>query len=117
VFCTGFAQNHESGAKNNRCLYVKVTPLRYENEWYNWKPQFTNLLKGIPGITQVPLSYIIRANPTPLPIAETADMTYVDQLEATVPHTGDSYVADNAQLQLLLRSYIDPKNDGANSML
>jgi hypothetical protein len=25
---------------------VKVPPLKHENEWYNWKPQFTNC-KGV----------------------------------------------------------------------
>jgi hypothetical protein len=89
---------------------VKVQPLKQESEWYDWKPRFMSLLKGIPGIKKVPLSYVLRPNPTPLPLPLTDNMTYVEQLEAVVPHTGDSFTADNAQVQILLRSYIDPKN-------
>jgi hypothetical protein len=96
---------------------VKVPPLKHENEWYNWKPQFTNLLKGIPGLQKVPLSYVIRPNPTPEPIHYTLHLPYLEQLEVTAPFEGDAYTADNIQVQLLLASHIDPKNDGVNAML
>ena len=96
---------------------VKVPPLKHENEWYNWKPQFTNLLKGIPGLQKVPLSYVIRQNPTPEPVQHTQHLPYLEQLEVTAPLRGDAYTADNAQVQLLLASHIDPKNDGVNAML
>jgi hypothetical protein len=96
---------------------VKVPPLKHENEWYNWKPQFTNLLKGIPGLHKVPLSYVIRPNPTPEQIQYTLHLPYLDQLEVTAPFEGDAYNADNTQVQLLLASHIDPKNDGVNAML
>jgi hypothetical protein len=96
---------------------VKVPPLKHENEWYNWKPQFTNLLKGIPGLQKVPLSYVIRPNPTPEPIQHTLHLPYLEQLEVTAPLDGDVYKADNTRVQLLLASHIDPKNDGVNAML
>ena len=69
---------------------VKVTPLKQESEWYNWKPQFTHLLKGIPGINKVPLSYVIRTNSVSELIQNTTHMTYIEQLEVTAPHTGDA---------------------------
>ena len=96
---------------------VKVTPLKQESEWYNWKPQFTHLLKGIPGIKNVPLSYVIRTNPTPQPIPNANQLTYIEQLEATAPHTGDTFLADSNHVQILLRSYIDPKYDGVTALL
>ena len=68
-------------------------------------------------MAKVPLSYVLRPNPTPALQRTVNHLTYVEQLEAMAPHNGDSYTADNTQVQLLLRSYIDPKNDGANSML
>jgi hypothetical protein len=96
---------------------INVAKLKQENEWYNWKPQFTTLLKGMPGISSVPLSYVLRANPTPALQQTVNHLTYIEQLEAMAPHYGDSYIADNKQVQLLLNSYIDPKNDGAIAML
>lgn len=96
---------------------INVAKLKQENEWYNWKPQFTTLLKGMPGISSVPLSYVLRTNPTPALQQTVNHLTYIEQLEAMAPHTGDSYTADNAHVQLLLSSYIDPKNDGAIAML
>ena len=96
---------------------VKVPPLKHENEWHHWKPQFTNLLKGIPGLQRVPLSYVIRPNPSPEPVKHTQHLPYLEQLEVTAPLRGDAYTADNSQVQLLLASHIDPKNDGVNAML
>ena len=108
---------HFIKAADQHISAVKVPPLKHANEWYNWKPQFTNLLKGIPGLNKVPLSYVLRPNLTPEPIQYTLHLTYLDQLEVTAPFEGDAYAADNKQVQLLLASHIDSKYDGVKAML
>ena len=41
--------------------------LKDERKWTEWEPAFVNYLSTIPGVTGVPLSYVIRELETPTP--------------------------------------------------
>ena len=55
-------------SKQSELLAVQVKPRKFtaEVDWRDWEPTFVNYLKLIPGITGIPLAYVVRRNAAPI---------------------------------------------------
>lgn len=75
-----------------------------ERKWPEWEKAFTNYLSVIPGVSGIPLSYIIRENTEP----EERDnfTTFNEKMVARAPHTGQYFLADSRRVHNLLTGFL-----------
>ena len=82
---------------------AKPKPFNIQSQWMDWEPTFSNYLKLIPGITGIPLAYIIRRNAAPDPaITNPIHAHYI----ANAPLVGDSFNQDTNRVYTLLLTFI-----------
>ncbi|KAI2496708.1 hypothetical protein MHU86_17804 [Fragilaria crotonensis] len=75
-----------------------------ERKWPEWEPAFANYLSTIPGVTGVPLSYVIRETEVP-----EDGMTYESFNEraiASAPLVGASFQADARKVHQLIKGFL-----------
>jgi hypothetical protein len=72
----------------------------------DWEPKFRNLLRGIPGASEVPLIYVLRDENWTYNAAD-----YMQSIVALAPLSGTAFIADSDMVFNYLRSFItdDPE--------
>jgi hypothetical protein len=78
-----------------------------ERKWPDWSKAFVNLLSVIPGVTGIPLAYIIRDEEEPDDEAEYVNFN--ERMIARAPHMGQYYLADSRRSHNLLTGYLHDK--------
>jgi hypothetical protein len=73
--------------------------LTINTDFYTWISGFTNYLGTIPGMTGIPLAYVIRKSTLPV-IEEGAD--YLTNITNRAPLEGPTYLADRRQVHMLI---------------
>ena len=82
---------------------AKPKPFTIQSQWMDWEPTFTNYLKVIPGITGIPLAYVIRRNVAPDPTnTNPVHAHYI----ANAPLVGDTFNQDTNRVYTLLLTFI-----------
>ena len=79
-----------------------------ERKWPEWEKAFTNYLSVIPGVTGIPLSYIVREMDIPVPGQEYP--TFNDRMINRAPLTGQYFVADTRRVHNLLVGFLQGEN-------
>ena len=82
-------------------------PLKSEKDWMRWVEKMVAYLDTQPGITGIPLSYVIRPSIWRTPVAvddENAD--YLEMLKKTAPLTGPVFSADSRTVHQILAGFI-----------
>ena len=75
-----------------------------EKKWPEWEPAFCNYLSTIPGVSGVPLSYVVREKDTPDPDA--VYESFNEQAVACSPLTGAVFQADAWKVHQLIKSFL-----------
>jgi hypothetical protein len=78
--------------------------LKDERKWPEWEPAFTNYLSTIPGVSGVPLSYVIREKEVPEPGKEYG--SFNEQAIACAPLEGPTFQADARKVHQLIKSFL-----------
>jgi hypothetical protein len=74
-----------------------------ERKWQEWEPSFNNYLSCIPGVSGVPLSYVIREKENP----EEDDFgSFNEQAIACCKLSGPTFQADARKVHQLIKSYL-----------
>jgi hypothetical protein len=83
-----------------------TTPGKFkkESEWYDWYDRFTIFLSVIPGMTGIPLSYVVRENESPDP--SIVPNNFMEEMEANAPLTGTTFEVDSAQVHTYLLGFV-----------
>ena len=79
-----------------------------ERKWPEWEKAFTNYLSVIPGVTGIPLSYIIRETDIPVPGQEYP--TFNERMINRAPLTGQYFVADTRRVHNLHVGFLQGEN-------
>lgn len=98
--CTNFVKQSEllAGQAKPRKLMADV-------DWIDWEPTFVNYLRLIPGITGIPLAYVIRRDP--LPVGRGFVGPILDIYVANAPLLGPTYDQDASHVYTLLLTFIN----------
>lgn len=83
--------------------------LKDENKWMQWKVAFNNYLSTIPGVTGIPLSYVIRDNEAPDLGGDFQDFN--ERMIACAPITGVTFVSDARKVHQLIKSFLTPEQE------
>ena len=83
---------------------AKPEKFKDDTKWIDWYPNFINFLRAIPGVTGIPLSYIIRNNDNAAD--EDASLQFLDNYVNMAPLTGEAYDADNAEVHTYLIHFV-----------
>jgi hypothetical protein len=75
-----------------------------EKKWPEWEPAFVNYLSTIPGVSGVPLSYVVRDKETPDGTVEYS--SFNEQAIACAPLAGPTYQADARKVHQLIKSFL-----------
>ena len=78
--------------------------LKDERKWPEWEPSFVNYMSTIPGVTGVPLSYVIRELETPTPDEEYG--SFNERSIACAPLSGHFFQADARKVHQLIKSFL-----------
>ncbi len=78
--------------------------LKDERKWPEWEPPFVNYLSTIPGVTGVPLAYVVRENEVPEPGAEYG--SFNKRTIGCAPLTGPISQADARKVHQLTKSFL-----------
>ena len=99
------AEIRKDEAKKYENLAKEATPgkLTSDKVWPKWIMQFTNLLSIIPGVTGVPLSYVIRENANPM-FDDNANFT--TNCVNCAPLAGTRFQADDKAVHQLVLSFV-----------
>jgi hypothetical protein len=79
-----------------------------ERKWPEWEKSFINYLSVIPGVSGIPLSYIVRDEEFPVEGLEYA--TFNDRMVNRAPLTGQYYIADARRVHNLLVGFLQGEN-------
>lgn len=79
-----------------------------ERKWPEWEKAFINYLSVIPGVSGIPLSYIVRDEEFPVAGIEYA--TFNDRMVNRAPLTGQYYIADARRVHNLLVGFLQGEN-------
>ena len=79
-----------------------------ERKWPEWEPSFINYLSTIPGVSGVPLSYVIRLQATP--DANDVYQSFNEEAIACSPLTGATYQADARKVHQLLKRFLQSES-------
>ena len=78
--------------------------LKDERKWPEWEPAFVNYLSTIPGVSGVPLSYVVREKETGEPGMEYS--SFNERAIACAPLTGPTFQADARKVHQLIKSFL-----------
>ena len=78
-----------------------------ERKWPEWEKAFTNYLSVVPGVTGIPLSYVIRDQEVPTPGAEYQTLT--ERMIKRAPLEGPYFTADTRRVHTLLLGFLQGK--------
>jgi hypothetical protein len=78
--------------------------LKDERKWTEWEPAFVNYLSTIPGVTGVPLSYVIREHETPTPGEDYG--SFNERCISCAPLVGNVFQADARKVHQLVKSFL-----------
>ena len=82
-------------------------PLKSDKEWMRWMEKLVAYLDTQPGITGIPLSYIIRPNLWGFRLIEDNEHTdYLEMLKKTAPLVGPVFAADSRTVHQILAGFI-----------
>ena len=84
---------------------AKPEKFKEDTKWIDWYPTFVNFLRSIPGVTGIPLSYIIREDPAPA-LGWDNVKHFLDNYVDMAPLMGESYNTDNAEVHTYLIHFI-----------
>jgi hypothetical protein len=79
-----------------------------ERKWPEWEKAFINYLSVIPGVSGIPLSYIVRDEE--FPVAGIVYATFNDRMVNNAPLTGQYYIADARRVHNLLVGFLQGEN-------
>ncbi len=79
-----------------------------ERKWPEWEKAFINYLSVIPGVSGIPLSYVVRDMEDPIPGAEY--LTFNERMINRAPLTGQYYIADTRRVHNLLVGLLQGEN-------
>jgi hypothetical protein len=79
-----------------------------ERKWPEWEKAFINYLSVIPGVSGIPLSYIVREKETPE--EGTVFATFNERMIYRAPLAGQYYIADSRRVHNLLLGYLQGEN-------
>ena len=79
-----------------------------ERKWPEWEKAFINYLSVIPGVSGIPLSYIVREEENPAEEREYA--TFNERMICRAPLAGQYYIADSRRVHNLLLGYLQGEN-------
>ena len=82
---------------------AKPKPFNVQLQWMDWAPTFINYIKLIPGISGIPLAYVIRQNATPDPTVLTPIHAHYI---ANAPLVGQTYDQDANRVYTLLLTFL-----------
>jgi hypothetical protein len=80
---------------------------RDERKWPKWNKAFTNYLSVIPGVSGIPLLYVICSNEEP--DKDGMYLSFNKRMIARAPHTGQYYEADSRCVHNLLTRFLHGK--------
>ena len=79
-----------------------------ERKWPEWEKAFINYLSVIPGVSGIPLSYVVREQDEPTPGMDYS--TFNEQMMHRAPLTSQYYIADARQVHNLLVGFLQGEN-------
>jgi hypothetical protein len=78
-------------------------PFTKDKEWIHWEEKFLLFLQKIPGITGIPLTYVVRkAEYTPM----SHDKSYLDTIEEQAPLVGHVFAQDARAVHDYLKNFL-----------
>ena len=83
---------------------VEPGKFKDERKWPEWEKAFANYLAVIPGVTGIPLSYVIREHDVPENGREYSSLT--DRMIARASLQGQFFVADAKRVHNLLLGFL-----------
>ena len=78
--------------------------LKDERKWTEWEPAFVNYLSTIPGVTGVPLSYVVRQHEMPTPGEDYGNFN--ERSISCAPLTGNIFQADARKVHQLVKIFL-----------
>ena len=82
-------------------------PLKDEKDWFEFVDQFFVYLSAIPGVTGIPLAYVIRAVVDPDHEREWGDDEFNEMMIRCAPLEGPAFVTDSQTVHLLIYTMIE----------
>jgi hypothetical protein len=79
-----------------------------ERKWPEWEPAFVNYLSTLPGVTGIPLSYVVRELEEPDRAIDYA--SFNEKAIACAPLVGSTYQADATKVHQLLKSFLQSES-------
>ena len=79
-----------------------------ERKWPEWKKVFIYYLSVFPGVSGIPLSYIVRCEEFPVAVIEYA--IFDDSMVNRAPFTGQYYIADARRVHNVLVGFLQGEN-------
>jgi len=103
------AEIRKQEAENSSTITGKATPgkLKSERHFTDWKNGFQNMLSTIPGVSGIPLSYIIRDNDEPI---REGHQTFTQECIACAPLDGVAFESDARQVHHLVTASVQGEN-------
>ena len=94
------AEIRKQEAEHSSTISRESTPGKLKNErhFVDWKNSFQNMLSSIPGVSGIPLSYVIRENDEPI---RDGHETFIQECIACAPLQGVAFEADARQVHHL----------------
>jgi hypothetical protein len=87
-----------------------VDPGKFKDErkWPEWEKAFINYLSVVPGVSGIPLSYVVRELDVPTPGIEYPTLT--ERMINRAPLDGQYYIADTRRVHSLLVGFLQGEN-------
>lgn len=87
-----------------------VDPGKFKDErkWPEWEKAFVNYLSVVPGVSGIPLSYVVREQDVPTPGVEYPTLT--ERMIQRAPLEGQYFIADNRRVHNLLVGFLQGEN-------
>ena len=82
--------------------------LKDERKWPEWEPAFVNYLSTIPGVSGVPLSYVVREKE--IPDAGAVYGSFNEKAIACAPLVGPTFQADARKAHQLIKSFLQTES-------
>ena len=79
-----------------------------ERKWPEWEKAFVNFLSIIPGVNDIPLSYVVRVDDNPA--GHATYKMFNERMINRAPLTGQYYIADARRVYDLLLGYLLGEN-------
>jgi hypothetical protein len=79
-----------------------------ERKWPEWEKAFINYLSVVPGVSGIPLSYVVREQEVPTPGIDYPTLT--DRMIHRAPLVGQYFIADTRRVHNLLVGFLQGEN-------